>query len=123
MRMQPEKIRLGAKEWVIRPLTLGQVQEIEPVLVDGSLGSKGNVGAALAIVAIAIRRDDPEAASNLCDIEATVPEIGAAMCTVLRLGGFIQPETPGVSASGEAQAGVAIPDEGSGSNSEMFTPA
>jgi len=45
-------------------------------------------------------RDHAEATSSLGDIEATAPEIGAAMATVLRLGGFV--ETP---ARGDAGLG------------------
>jgi len=101
MRPQPETIKLGLREWVVRPLTVRQVHDIEPFLMDTSLAGKGNIGAALAIVAIAIRRDDPEAAAALWDIEATAPEIGAAMGAVLRLGGFIQVQGPGDTASGE----------------------
>jgi hypothetical protein len=108
MRLQPEKIKLGIHEWVVRPLTLRQVQEIEPILMEGTRAANGNIGAAMAIVAIAIGRDDPEAASKLWDIEATAPEIGAAMGTVLRLGGFIPSETLGDSSSGEALAGATI---------------
>ncbi len=123
MRLQPERISLGEKEWVIRPLTLRQVQEIEPILMEGDKASSGSIGAALAIVAIAIRRDDREAASNLLDIEATAAEIGVAMGTVLRLGGFIQSDGSGGLSSGEAQAGVTGSVEAPGSISEMSTPA
>lgn len=108
MRPQPETIRLGACEWTVRPLTLRQVQEIEPILMS-SIGEKqGNVAAATAIVAIALGRDHPDAAACLGDVETTAPEIGAAMATVLRLGGFIEtvqhPKVGGIHL-GEAEAG------------------
>lgn len=90
MRPQPETIRLGVHEWQVRPLTLRQVQEIEPILMPTASESQGNVAAAMAIVAIALRRDHADMAAALGDIEATAPEIGAAMATVLRLGGFIE---------------------------------
>jgi hypothetical protein len=105
MRPQPETIRLGAREWTVRPLTLRQVQEIEPILLASAAETKGNVAAALAIVAIALGRDHADAAALLGDIEATAPEIGAAMATVLRLGGFIETSAPGDAEMGEAQAG------------------
>jgi hypothetical protein len=104
MRPRPETIRLGAREWPVRPLTLRQVQEIEPILVSSAAETKGNVAAALAIVQIALGRDHADAAAALGDIEATAPEIGAAMATVLRLGGFIE-SAQGDAALGEAQAG------------------
>ena len=79
MRPRPETIRLGAREWPVRPLTLRQVQEIEPILMSSTAETKGNVTAALAIVAIALGRDHADAAALPGDIEATAPEIGAAM--------------------------------------------
>ena len=105
MRPRPETIRLGAHEWPLRPLTLRQVQEIEPILMSSAAETEGNVAAALAIVAIALGRDHADAATSLGDIEATAPEIGAAMATVLRLGGFIETPAQGDAALGEAQAG------------------
>jgi len=75
MRLQPVTIRLGVREWLVRPLTLRQVQEIEPILMSSAAETKGNVAAAMAIVAIALGRDHAEATSSLGDIEATAPEI------------------------------------------------
>jgi hypothetical protein len=49
MRPRPETIRLGAHDWPVRPLTLRQVQEIEPILMSSAAETKGNVAAALAI--------------------------------------------------------------------------
>ncbi len=100
MRPTSKAIRLGAREWSIRPLTLHQIQEIEPILMAGASETKGNISAALAIVAIALRRDDAEAASSLGDVEATAPEIAAAMAVILRLGGFL-PAAEGDGAPGE----------------------
>jgi hypothetical protein len=105
MRPQPETIRLGPREWPVRPLTLRQVQEIEPILMSSASEAKGNVAAALTIVAIALGRDHADAAASLGDIEATAPEIGAAMATVLRLGGFIETPAQGDAGLGEVQAG------------------
>lgn len=90
MRPRHEMIQLGEREWLVRPLTLRQVQEIEPILMAGDRDSKGSVAAAVCIVEIALRRDHAEAADALADIEATAPEIAAAMAAVLRLGGFIE---------------------------------
>jgi hypothetical protein len=63
MRPRPETIRLGAREWPVRPLTLRQVQEIEPILMSSAAETKGNVAAAMAIVAIALGRDHADAAA------------------------------------------------------------
>jgi hypothetical protein len=91
MRQEPVEIKLGDNTFRIRPLTLGQVRRIEPVLVNSYAGS-GNLDAAITIVQIALERDNPAGAAGLQDIEATAPELGAAMGVVLRLGGFIPPE-------------------------------
>jgi hypothetical protein len=105
MRPLPEMIRLGAHEWLVRPLTLRQVQEIEPILLSSATETRGNVAAAIAIVAIALRRDHADAVPSLGEIEATAPEIGAAMATVLRLGGFIETAAHRGAEPGEAHAG------------------
>lgn len=105
MRPLPQTIRLGSHEWLIRPLTLRQIQEIEPILLASNSNAKGNVAAAIAIVAIALCRDHAEDAASLNEVEATAPEIGAAMATVLRLGGFIEAPADGDCTEGEAQAG------------------
>src|SRR5450631_1749922 len=105
MRPTAETIQLGECQWLVRPLTLRQVQEIEPLLMSGAAEAKSNVAAAMAMVAIALGRDHADAATTLGDIEATAPEIGAAMATVLRLGGFIETPVNGDANRGEAQAG------------------
>jgi hypothetical protein len=102
MRPQPELIRLGAHEWRIRPLTLAQVQAIEPILMAPE--ARGNVAAAIAIVSIALARDHATAVETLPEIEATAVEVAAAMTVVLRLGGFIETRHGGPNASGEAEA-------------------
>lgn len=90
MRPHPETIRLGVEEWLVRPLTLRQVQDIEPILIASATDARSNVRAAIEIVTIALQRDHTVAASSLADVEATAAEIGAAMTQVLRLGGFIE---------------------------------
>ena len=58
--------------------------------------------AAIAIVAIALRRDHADAAASLGDMEATAPEIGAAMAAILRLGGFLETTVEGDVGLGES---------------------
>jgi hypothetical protein len=106
MRPQPELIRLGAHEWRIRPLTLAQVQDIEPILM--ATEAKGNVASAMAIVRVALTRDHAAAVETLTEIEATAKEIAAAMTIVLRLGGFIDARQEGPIPSGEAEAGAIL---------------
>lgn len=102
MRPRSETIQLGRHEWLVRPLTLRQVQEIEPILMSAADNAKGNVAAAMAIVAVALGRDYPDVSTSLDDIEATASEIGNAMAVVLRLGGFIEGPTKGDAGLGEA---------------------
>lgn len=105
MRLQPETIALGGASWRLRPLTVAQVQEIEPMLF-AEAGS-GTVAAAVAILRVALRRDHPEAVAPLGDLEAGAGEIAAALAQVLRLGGFL-PVSP---ASGEAPLGEGLADQ------------
>jgi hypothetical protein len=113
MRPQPEIIHLGAQEWSVRPLTLAQVQAIEPILMatQGIAGQdqRGNVAAAIAIVSIALARDHASAVEGLMEIEATAPEIATAMTKVLKLGGFIDARAEGQECLGEAGAGAIPP--------------
>ena len=104
MRMAPRTITLGERSWRVRPLTLAQVQAIEPLLA-GS-GNAGTVAAAVAILRVALARDHAEAAATLEEVEAGAPAIAGAMTAVLRLGGFL-PDTvvSGDAAPGEAGAG------------------
>ncbi len=90
----PETIRLGTQSWLVRPLTLAQVRDIEPILA--RQGAGGTVAAAMEVVAIALSRDHAAAVESLPGLEATAPEVAAALAGVLRLGGFI--------AAGEAAA-------------------
>ena len=104
MRASPETIRLGDRTWLVRPLTLAQVQAIEPLLFASGNAKAGSVAAAVAIVRVALARDHVDAAAGLDDVEAQAPEIAAAMGCVLRLGGFL-PAQSGDVAPGEAEAG------------------
>jgi hypothetical protein len=104
MRAAAETIRLGAREWLIRPLTLAQVQAIEPLLMPAAESPTRSVAAAIAIIRVALARDHAEAAANLEDYEAGASELATAMARVLRLGGFL-PAQQRSAAPGEAGAG------------------
>ena len=99
MRLHPDTIALGGRRFEVRPLTVAQVQAIEPLLIGGE-SSAATIATAVAILRIALVRDHAEAAAELDSFEAGAPEIGAAMAQVLRLGGFLP---------GEAQAGDGRP--------------
>ena len=112
MRLQPETIALGGASWRVRPLTVAQVQEIEPMLF--AEAGAGTIAAAVAILRVALRRDHPEAVAPLPDLEAGAGEIAAALAAVLRLGGFL----PAGPSSGEASA-----DQPPASTGPRSTPA
>ena len=101
MRPLPQTITLGDHHWQIRPLTVAQVQSVEPLLFASS-GQTGTVAAAVAILKVALARDHAEDAVRLDEIEAGAPEIAAALACVLRLGGFVPDEDKSL---GEAGAG------------------
>ena len=105
MRMQPRTIALGASHWSVRPLTLAQVQAIEPLLA-GTGGA--TIAAAIAILKVALARDHAAAADRIETIEAGAPEIAAAMAEVLRLGGFLPGDAAGDRGPGEAGAGESL---------------
>ncbi len=106
MRVRAETIRLGTNQWLVRPLTLAQVQAIEPLLFASGEAKAGSVAAAVAILRVALARDHAESAAGLDDVEAGAPEVAAAMSGVLRLGGFLPAPGEG-SPLGEAEAGRA----------------
>ena len=101
MRMQPQTIMLGTHQWQVRPLTLAQVQAIEPLLFEQTEGA--TVEAAIGVLRVALARDHAEAATRLDTVEAGAPEIAEAMAKVLRLGGFL-PDVEDA-ALGEDEAG------------------
>ena len=107
MRAQTETIRLGACEWLVRPLTLAQVQAIEPLLFASGETPAGSIAAAVAILRVALARDHAAAAAGLDDCEAQAPEVAAAMACVLRLGGFLPAQPEGSPLPGGAEAGQA----------------
>jgi hypothetical protein len=104
MRPQPISVGLGGQQWNVRPLTLAQIQRIEPLLAPEPQQSGGSIKAAAEIVRVALERDHPQAADKLSELEATAGEIATAMRAVLRLAGFIADD--GEASSGEGQAGA-----------------
>ena len=102
MRPQPITIHLGGEDWRVRPLTLAQIQRIEPLLSPEAQRSGASIAAASEIIMVALERDHPQAAQNLHATEATATEIAAVMRAVLQLAGFIAAEP----SPGEEQAGA-----------------
>lgn len=115
MRLPPETIALGDKSWRVRPLTVAQVQGIEPLLLASAEARTGTVAGAVAILRVALARDHAEALAGLDEIEASAADIAAAMGQVLRLGGFLPKEG---ASPGEAPAGSVDPDRPAGDPAE-----
>ncbi|WP_205825131.1 hypothetical protein [Methylobacterium terricola] len=111
-------IRLGGHEWTIRPLTLAQLEELDPVVQSGPSTGPTTYGA--AVIAAGLRRDHPEdaALADRRELEATGPEVAAASSTILRLGGYL-PET----APGEARAAESAAGSTSASSTDASPPA
>ena len=101
----------------MRPLTVAQVQEIEPLLFADNDGGSGTIASAVAILRVALRRDHPEAVAPLGEIEAGAPEIARALAQVLRLGGFLP------AGAGEPPMGEASADRAKDSTGPRSTPA
>ncbi|MGH6836540.1 MAG: hypothetical protein ACREC9_13590 [Methylocella sp.] len=101
MRPAPETIALGEKNWLVRPLTLRQVQEIEPISQAISRGECGHIEGIVKMLAAALRRDHHGDIEGLLDIEAPIGEVRAAMAAVMRLSGLVEAKEGGL---GEALA-------------------
>lgn len=111
MRPQPIDLTLGGATWRLRPLTVAQVQEIEPHVAAAAEGRMATLQAAHAVLCVALRRDHPQAVAQLAELETDAGELASAMREVLRLGGFL----PADIAPGEAAAGRAPASTGAGS--------
>lgn len=89
MRLQPVDVVLGDQRWTVRPLTLAQVQALEPLVFGSAEAKAGSMAAAIGILRVALSRDHKAAADRLEEVEAPATEIARAMAGVLRLGGFL----------------------------------
>lgn len=100
----PKTIRLGGRQWTIRPLTLAQLEELDPVVQNGP--GLGPTAYGAAVIAAGLRRDHPEdaALADRRDLEATGPEVAAASSAILRLGGYLPETQPGESRAAESAA-------------------
>jgi hypothetical protein len=121
MRRDPQQIQLGAETWYVRPLTLAQVRDIEPILI--AQGAGGTVAAAMEVIAVALARDNPAAVETLPALEATAPEVAAALAVVLKLGGFIAPDAAVSEASPQGEALAGVPTDTLASASTTLSPA
>ncbi len=92
-RPLPATITLGSKTWTVRPLTLRQVEALEPLVARGSGESPFAYG--LAVVSAALARDHEPDIAGLRDLEATSADLAEATRTVLILAGYLREPTRG----------------------------
>lgn len=102
MRPNPETITLGDKSWVVRPLTVAQVQAIEEIMLRPDWATRGAADANIELLRVALSRDFPQdAGTDLSQIEASLPEIRLVMPAVFRLMGIMKTQETTL---GEAEA-------------------
>ncbi|WP_457105918.1 hypothetical protein [Methylobacterium sp. P5_C11] len=100
-RPLPATIMLGSKTWTVRPLTLRQVEALEPLVAGGSGESPFAYG--LAVVSAALARDNAPDIATLRDLKATSADLAEATRAVLILAGYLPGADPGAH-PGEARA-------------------
>ncbi len=97
MRHPPVTITLGDRSWSIRPLTLRQIQALEPIVV----GAVGGITYNIEIIGVALSRDFPGDIEGLLDVEASAIETREAAAAILRIAGYLPAEDVPL---GEAEA-------------------
>lgn len=88
MRPDPIDIVLGEKSFKIRPLTIAQHQEIGRGLADSNPASP--VDSSIAILKAALRRDYPDDAAAIGEIECSLPEITEASGAIIAFAGLMR---------------------------------
>lgn len=86
MRPEPVTIALSGKPYTIKPLTLGQLRKIEPVLVDPTIRE---VEKSIRVIQIALERDHPEVAADIDNQVMAMTDVAEAMQKVLLVGGMV----------------------------------
>ena len=85
MRPAPIKITLEDQEYTIRPLTLGQLQEIDALLKD----NLPEVMKSIQIIRVALSRDHKEVADRILELEIPMRDIGPIVFKLLTIGGMV----------------------------------
>jgi hypothetical protein len=126
-----ETITLGGHAFCLKPLTLGALRPLLDAL-DAMAGAGGGtmpgnmIDAAARILQAGLAAAQPEVTlDDVLALEATVPEVNAAVAAVLRVAGLIP---PGESKSAEPKPGEAQPvattsDPGSAPSTAPSPPA
>jgi hypothetical protein len=100
-----EAIRLGGRDFTLRPPTLGQLRHLLDAL-DQMAGASGGalIDAAAKLVAAGLAGAHPELTTgSILDLEASLPELNTAVAAILNLAGLSPKELE----LGEAEPRVA----------------
>lgn len=108
--MTTGSLRLGGREFELRPLTLGQLRELLDAIAD--LGGKSGgalIDAAARIILAGLTRSHPDLTVDaILALEMSLGEANAAVATILRAAGLSPADAP----AGEARP-VASAEPGS----------
>jgi hypothetical protein len=122
-----DTIRLGGREFALRPPTLGQLRELLDALDDMAGASGGGlIDAAARLVTAGLAASHPElTVAAVLDCAATLPELNAAVAAILRMAG-LQPRESSQGEAGpvaSAAATGAIPASSSAPSTAPSPPA
>jgi hypothetical protein len=119
-----EMIRLGARDFALRPLTLGQLRHLLDAL-DAMAGKSGGalIDAAAAVVTAGLAAAHPDLTADMVlACEASLAELNAAVAAILTMAGLHPVGEAGPVASPDAIPG-AIPESGSAPSMAPSPPA
>src|SRR5882762_10022269 len=123
-----EMIRLGGREFAVRPLTLGQLRHLLDAL-DEMAGASGGglIDAAAKLVKAGLAAAHPDlTVEAVLDCAASLPELNAAVAAILQMAGLHPKELDqgeaGPVANG-ATTGAAIPAPSSAPSTAPSPPA
>jgi hypothetical protein len=95
MRPDPVTIKLGEKEFKLRPLTLNQVRKIEALVLEDiekrskpDQHSRGRLDWSTEVILLALNRDYPNESAD--SLEGTAEEMGEAVRSIMLIGGFMK---------------------------------
>jgi hypothetical protein len=121
-----ETIRLGGREFALRPLTLGQLRHLLDAL-DEMAGASGGglIDAAAKLVATGLAASHPElTVEAVLDCAASLPELNAAVAAILQMAGLHPKELSQGEAGPVAMAAAgAIPTPSSAPSTAPSPPA
>ena len=128
-----EMIRLGGREFALRPLTLGQLRHLLDAL-DEMAGASGGalIDAAAKLVKTGLAAAHPElTVEAVLDCAASLPELNAAVAAILHMAG-LHPQASGQGELGQGEARPvasaaatteAIPESSSAPSTALSPPA